>query len=147
MRRTRKINSFEQFAGTMREVEPNLIVVEADKRPERGLFKAVLTSAVGELRDYSYGLAYDVNTNRKPRRYRENLFSVLQSGYGIGEGDKRDKRALSALLAAEVRVESLRTVLPEAEIYVGSGDGSPMPDDVLQRMHEAAESLNVQSPI
>lgn len=56
--------------------------------------------------------------------------------------------ALRLLLAGEVRVEFLKTVLPEAEIYLAGADPlQPMNEQQRALIHEQAQEYEIEVPV
>lgn len=143
----RRIVEFDNFVGELHRRDPEHILVGAYIAPARGMWRVARTATVGVLGDYSHGLVYDVQIPRRALRYSEELFTAFQSEYGFADAPKRNQRVASLLLAAEVRVEFLRGELPDADIQVSGPQGQPLSPEVLQRLHEDAESYGITSPI
>jgi hypothetical protein len=144
MRVVRKIKSFERFSNELLAGSPELVVVQADRRPVR--FGTSLTAAVGRLGTYHHGLIYTVGDAEKQSLYREPLFTASQSEYGFGDADERNKRMLEVLLAGAIRVGQLSLTLADTEVYLGDADLQPMPQEKLEAMFVQARDFGVTPP-
>jgi hypothetical protein len=143
----RRVKSFEGFVEGLQEQSPELIVVQAERKPPRSLFGigASNSRAVGILGNWQYGLHYGVQRTRRSRAYFESLLTAFGSERGVGDQDKREKQTIATLLAAETRVDLLRTELPDTRVYIAGPDAEPMSAEDLQRLHEDAETHGVVS--
>lgn len=145
MSRIHRVNNFINFAGELQRRAPSSVLVEANKYTSPLLSSN--TTAVGRIGEYVHGLHYTVATPKRPLHYRENLFSAFQSERGSMEAQLRDNRVGSLILAAEVRVDQLRLILPGADVQIGSGQGELMTAEDLERVHQEMAEQGVVSAI
>lgn len=147
MSRLRRIKSFNGFSEELQERNPRLVVVQADCRPARGLFSTFMTGSVGHLGDFQHGLFYTVSAAKRQRNYIEPIFTAFQSEYGFADHLERNKRTMQLLLAGEVRIDLLKTALPEADVYLaGPNPLQPMAEQELELLHEQAQEYDVVAP-
>lgn len=147
MSRTHKVKSFESFGGDLRKHEPELVVVQADRRPPKGLLITPAFKSIGKLGLWQHGLHYEVHTRKKTRNYIESLFSTFQSEYGFGDAEERSDRVVSLILAGEVRVEMLEAFLPQTDVYLADINGQRMTEEISQKLHTEAEARGIVSPL
>ena len=148
MSRLRRVKSFENFSEELQERDPELVVVQGNIQYVGGPLSASMTGAVGRLGVVQHGLLYTALKLGRNKQYAEQLFTSFQSEWGLGDRVKRDMDALRLLLAGEVRVEFLKTVLPEAEIYLAGADPlQPMNEQQRALIHEQAQEYEIEVPV
>jgi hypothetical protein len=149
MNRLRTIKSFDGFSEKLREQNPRLVVVQAksDLKPTRGLFDWLMSPAAGNSDFLLHGLLYTVDTARKRRERVEPILSTPNRENVSGDNVEHYKRSIQLLLAGEVRVDFLRSVLPETEVYLAGVDPlQPMSKEKLSSLHEKAQKFELEVP-
>jgi len=150
MSRVHQVRSFEGFVEDLQQQRPELVVVQAERKPLKGLFGLFgvnKSAAVGMLGNWQHGLHYEVSKARRSRNHFEPLLTAFESEYGFGDKGKRQRRGIATLLAAETRVDLLQSELPNTTVYMTYEDGQPISDEVLQVVHDYAQEHGVVSAL
>lgn len=130
-KRTREVKRFDQFADELsnRRVEEVTVEGAAFHNP----FDTANTSSLGRVGFFEHGLVYTTKTPDGELRYRERLFKAFQT-----EAQASPAAMAKLFLAAEVRVDTLQELLPDAVVQIGNGHGEALASERANTLHAEA---------
>lgn len=138
MGKVHEVRNFKGFVEDLKSRDVGRVLIGAGRHLPGGA-----TVAIGGYGEFVHDLFYSAHTAKKERSYHEILFTLGNQAHRAWNSAAEASIATSTglvVLAAEARLEMLRSALPDAEVDIEdpNNHGEPIAADVLEHAHEQA---------